>query len=297
MKWIILIIIFIVWFSFPKVRIFVSKLPRYALAFPKDAYLYFKHKKFNNAPVGFICGYVADGGEVFGSGKTLSAVKRLVSILNHYDGLMVWSDKANKMVRQHIYIFSNITINCSGAIRINCIKEYSDFIKECHGKEDKYVSYLFIDEAGSEWNSRAFSSNFTADFISDIVTCRHNNSAFIWTAQDLSLVDKLLRSVTTFVYGCSHVGRVFFNTKYSSREVENVTDIRLVKPLAITGYFASNKIFSKYDTYARFERMQRDVEEGNTLTTSQIIEQRENNPSYQYVTFRRKGKRFAKKYH
>ena len=297
MKWIVLFIIIVVPLSFPKLRIFLKKLPRYAVSFPKDVLLYVKHKKYNNAPIGFICGYVADGGEVFGSGKTLSAVKRLVGLFNKYDGLPVWSDELKKMVKQHVYIFSNITINCPGAVRIDCLQQYSDFIKECHSKDDKYISYLFIDEAGSEWNSRAFASNFTADFISDIVTCRHNGSAFIWTAQDITLVDKLLRSVTTFVYGCSHWGRVFFNMKYSAREVENVTDVRLVKPLAVSGYFASNKIFSKYDTYARFERMRRDVEEGKTLSTAQIIEQRECNPAYQYVSFRRKGKHFAKKYH
>lgn len=289
-----LIVIFaVVLFNCPRLRIFLLRLPSYLRLLPRDIMFYFKHKKYNNAPIGTITAYVADSGTPFGSGKTLSSVKKLVEIYGKYNGLTVYHN--GKFVKQYIRIFSNIDIKCAGAIRINCLQEYSDYIESHHDCEDRYVCYLHVDEAGSEFNSRAFAGNFSPDFISDIVTCRHNWSSFLYTAQSFGMVDKLLRSVTTNLYACSHTGRVFFNQAYLPKQVENVDDISMLKPFSTSGYLATDKLYSTYDTHARFERLSKEVEQGQTLSVDEIIARKEVDSAYNYVTLSHKGKRFFKR--
>lgn len=291
---IVLVILFVLVLFIPKMRIILKYIPKYITVLPRDIYLYYKHKKYNNAPIGYIAGYVADTGQVFGSGKTLSSVKNLMSIYNRYNNKIVFHN--GKFVKQLIYIFANIDINCPQAVKINTLKEYSDFVKTAHDNPDnRIVSYLYIDEAGSQFNSRAFSGNFTPDFISDIVTCRHNWSSFIWTAQDFSLVDKLLRSVTTNIYGCSHFGRIFFNVCYNARQAETVNDLSIVSPDYITGYFATDKLYQMYDTYASFERMRQDLEAGQRLSYDDILSKRDFAHDYNYIKPNHKAKKFFKK--
>ncbi len=280
-------------FNCPKVRVFLHHLPHYLKLLPRDIKLYFKQKKYNNAPIGTITAYIANSGTPFGSGKTLSSVKKLVEIYRKYNGLTVYHN--GKFVKQYIRIFSNIDINCAGAVRIRCLEEYSDYIESHHDFEDRYVCYLHVDEAGTEFNSRAFSGNFTPDFISDIVTCRHNWSSFLYTTQEFGMVDKLLRSVTTNLYACSHTGRIFYNQSYLPKQVENVDDISMLKPLTTSGYLATDALYNTYDTHARFERMSKEVKDGQTLSVDEIISRKEGDSAYNYVSLSRKGKRFFKR--
>ncbi len=288
-----LIIIILILANCPRLRVFLRKLPCYLRILPKDIRDYFKYKKANDAPIGHIIGYIASSGCPFGSGKTLSSVRRLIGIYKRYDGNMVYH--RGKFVRQHIIILSNIKINCPNCVQINTLKEYSDYIELHHNDVDRYVCYLYIDEAGSEFNSRAFVGNFTADFISDMVTCRHNWSSFIYTTQEFSMVDKLLRSVTTDTYACSHFGRVFFNQSYSPKQLESANDIGMLKPIATTGYLATDGLYSLYDTHARFKRLSKEVEEGKTLSVDEIIARKSNDYAYSYVNLSRKGRRFFRR--
>ena len=218
----------------------------------------------------------------------------LTKIFNKYNNVKVWHK--GRFVKQHIVIFSNIIINIPGAVKINCIQEYQDNMDLLHKSKDRYVCYLHIDEAGTEFNSRAFAGNFTPDFISDIVTCRHNWSSFFYTAQEFGMVDKLLRSVTIEVWACSHWGRVFFKRLFLPKSLENCDDISLLKPQKVSGYFATNELYGLYDTYARFERMKKDVKDGNILTPEEIINRRMHDvPAYAGAKFSFKGKRFMKK--
>lgn len=289
----IIIGIIIILVLFPKLRIFLNHLPEVLKWLPRDIYRYFHYKKYNDAPIGNIIGYIADVGVPFGSGKTLSSVYALNRIYKRYNNKIVFHN--GRFVRQHILIFSNIVLNIPGAIRISCIKEYSDNMELLHKSKDRYVCYLHIDEAGSEFNSRAFAGNFTPDFISDIVTCRHNWSSFYYTSQDFGMVDKLLRSVTIELHACSHWGRVFFKREFLPKSVENVDDLGMIKPTAVAGYFATDKLYSLYDTYARFQRMKKDVESGNVLTPDEILQRRSKDTAYAGAKFNFKGKRFFKK--
>lgn len=291
---IIFIIIFIIFLIFPKLRIFVNNLPNVIKWLPRDIFEYFRYKKYNDAPIGNIIGYIADSGAPFGSGKTLTSVNVLKSLHKRYNNVVVYHN--GRFVRQHIIVFSNININLPGAVKISCIKEYQDNMDLLHKSKDRYVCYLHIDEAGTEFNSRAFAGNFTPDFISDIVTCRHNWSSFFYTAQEFGMVDKLLRSVTIECWACSHWGRVFFKRLFLPKSLENCDDISMLKPQKVTGYFADNELFALYDTYARFERMKKDVADGNVLSAEEIINRRVHDvAAYNGAKFSFKGKRFFKK--
>lgn len=291
---IVVVACIVVLILFPKLRIFLNKFPKVIKWLPRDIYTYFHCKKYNDAPIGTIIGYIADSGTPFGSGKTLSSVNCLNAIYKRYNNRIVWHK--GRYVKQHIVIFSNIDLNIPGSVKISCLKDYSDNMELLHKSKDRYVCYLHIDEAGSEFNSRAFAGNFTPDFISDIVTCRHNWSSFYYTAQEFGMVDKLLRSVTIELWACSHWGRVFFRRCFLPKSVENVDDLSMLKPTSVKGYFADDRLYNLYDTYARFERMKKDVEEGNTLTVDEIIERRSNETAaFASAKFSHKGKRFFKK--
>lgn len=277
----------------PKVRIYLKNLPHILAHIPKDIYRYIRYKRYNDAPIGHITAYVANTGTPFGSGKTLSAVRELVGIYHRYNGKTVYKD--GKKCKQYIRILTNIDINIAGAVRINSLKDYMQYIKSHHDKPDRYVTYLFIDEAGSEFNSRAFSGNFSADFISDIVTCRHNWSSFYLTSQDFSMIDKLMRSVTTRLYACSHRGRVFFCESYIPKDLDKVDDLKMLKRKGIYGYFAKDKLYALYDTYARFTRLAKEVEKGQVLSVDEIISRREQNVPYSHAKFNFKGRRFFKR--
>lgn len=60
----------------------------------KDLYYYFKHNQANLYPTGELVAYVG----LFGKGKTLSAVHKVVSAYERYDGLPVWCLRRHKMV-------------------------------------------------------------------------------------------------------------------------------------------------------------------------------------------------------
>lgn len=277
----------------PKMRIYVKKLPVVLLYAPRDIYRYFRYKKYNNAPIGHITAYIANTGCPFGSGKTLSAVRALVNIYNRYNGKTVYKD--GKKCKQYIRILSNIDINCAGSVRIRNLEQYSKYIEHHRKFPDRYVTYLLVDEAGSEFNSRAFAGNFTPEFISDIVTCRHNWSSFYLTAQDFCMIDKLMRSVTTRLYACSHRGRVFFCEGYIPKDLDKVDDLKMLKRRGVYGYFAKDSLYALYDTYARFERLSKEVEKGQTLTVDEIIARKEKDTAYSHANFNFKGRRFFKR--
>lgn len=280
-------------FSMPKLRIYLKKLPIVIMYAPRDIFRYFRYKKYNDAPIGHITAYIANTGCPFGSGKTLSAVRALVNLYNRYNNKTVYKD--GQKCKQYIRILSNIDINCPGAVRITNLKQYSHYIARHVQLPDRYVTYLLIDEAGSEFNSRAFAGNFTPEFISDIVTCHHNWSSFYLTSQDFTMIDKLMRSVTTRLYACSHHGRVFFCEGYIPKDLDKVDDLKMLKRRGVYGYFAKDKLYALYDTYARFQRLSKEVDKGLTLTIDEIIARKEKDTAYSHANFNFRGRRFFRR--
>jgi len=48
---------------------------------------------------------------LFGKGKTLSVVHRVVSAYEHYDGKLVWCPRRKKFVIQKIKVISNVALS------------------------------------------------------------------------------------------------------------------------------------------------------------------------------------------
>ena len=65
------------------------KLVRYGVT---DLYAYIKYRRWNECKTGELVAYVG----LFGKGKTLSAVHKVVSMYEQYDGQMIW-DKDRAM--------------------------------------------------------------------------------------------------------------------------------------------------------------------------------------------------------
>src|SRR5574344_2112484 len=70
-------------------------------------YMYVKHNMKNLYGTGELVAYVG----LFGKGKTLSAVHKVVSAYNKYDGLTVWCPRRRKLVTQRIKIISNVALS------------------------------------------------------------------------------------------------------------------------------------------------------------------------------------------
>lgn len=66
---------------------------------------------------------------------------------------------------------------------------------------------------------------------------------------------------------------------YDSDEMEYASNPLLVKPLARTGFFVTDKDYNNYDTLATVEQLQKSVDKGDMLSEAEIIALRaRNNP-------------------
>ena len=103
----ILLIIFVVLLvMFPVFRCVVThpvSVVRYGVL---DLFQYLQRKKGNLCPTGELVAYVG----LFGRGKTLSAVHKVVSAYERYDGLTVWCDRRKKFVIQRVKVLSNVAL-------------------------------------------------------------------------------------------------------------------------------------------------------------------------------------------
>lgn len=76
----------------------------------RDAALYFLHRQYNHYGTGELVAYTG----LFGKGKTLSVVHRVVSAYRQYDGKKVWCPRRKKLVTQRVKVISN---HCYAALR------------------------------------------------------------------------------------------------------------------------------------------------------------------------------------
>lgn len=241
-----------------------------------DVRQYFKEKRYNNAPYGQIRAYVADNAVSFGCGKTLSSVRYLCQLFNKYDGKLVWCPKRQILVTQKIRILSNVELK---AVPYQPLESLAQFVLGTGEDLDKLdeengtltVTYLFIDEASSQLNSRSFKSNFDPLFISRLLTSRHVRASIIYTSQRFNMVDKLLREVTNIVVGCRKLWRFELQNIYDAFEIENASSPLLVAPLKRDCYFIPNALFFNYDTFSMLKRLEKSFSEDDMMTPEEIL--------------------------
>lgn len=240
-----------------------------------DRVLSIQHRSWNECPFGSIRCYIAHRGTAFGTGKTLSAVQEIVSAYNRYNGKTVWCSRRNKFVTQRIHVLSNVDFKTIPFERLESLSQFvseTDTIQDYDNKHDCLtVTYLLIDEASSQLNSRSFKSNFDAPFISRLLTSRHVKANLILTSQRSGMVDKLMRDCTNYYISCQKLWRFEILRYYDAYEIECAQEPNTVAPIRRSGYFIKDKMFDYYDTYASVKALEKSCKEGDMLSEEQIL--------------------------
>lgn len=274
--WILLLIVLLIVLA-------VSPVARCAIIHPisvivngaKDGWKYIKRKEWNTASYGQIICYIADSSTSFGCGKTLSATDYLVSIFRRYDGKLVWCPERGRLVTQRIKIISNVDFLTIPYERLVSLAQFVGWTDKAHDYDMENnsltVTYMLIDEASSQLNSRSFKSNFDPYFISRLLTSRHVKASIILTSQRPGMVDKLMRDCTHLYIGCNKIWRFQRQSWYDAYDVENAGSTALVSPIRKTCWFVHDSAFDNYDTYASVQSLRRSCEQKDMLSESEIV--------------------------
>lgn len=235
-----------------------------------DLYHYIKYNKRNLYHTGELIAYVG----LFGKGKTLSAVHKVVSAYNGYDGLPVWCSRRRKMVTQRIHIISNVSLSVpyEDFVSLEQIVLVSERVNEYDDLHDTLTITLVLgDEFSVQMNSREFKKNIDPMFLNTLLTCRHYHISLYYTAQRFMQVDALLRQVTSCVVDCDKTWRLQGNYVYDAWEMENATNTTLLTPIARKCWFVTDDDYAAYDTFACVGNLKKSMARGDMMTEEEIL--------------------------
>ena len=244
----------------------------------KDIYKYFRFQRWNVCSTGTIFCYVG----LFGKGKTLSAVHKVVKLYKRYNNKRIYDFNRKKWVTQKVHIISNVTlaIPYEDFVSMSQIVAVADRMRAIDEQNDTLTCTIVLgDEFSVQLNSRSFKSNIDPLFLNTLLTCRHHHISLIYTSQRFNHVDALLRQVTSYVYTCNKVWRIMVHEQYDAFELENASDPTLIKPKSRFGWFIRDAAFNAYDTLACVGNLTKSCKEGDMLTEEQILELQRNNPA------------------
>ncbi|MCI9403730.1 MAG: hypothetical protein HFF04_08675 [Oscillospiraceae bacterium] len=275
----ILLIIFVVLLvMFPVFRCVVThpvSVVRYGVL---DLFQYLQRKKGNLCPTGELVAYVG----LFGRGKTLSAVHKVVSAYERYDGLTVWCDRRKKFVIQRVKVLSNVALQIPYEDLISL--EQVVLCAERNRAEDDENDTLTItlvlgDEFSVQMNSRNFKTNIDPLFLNTLLTCRHYHISLYYTAQRFGHVDALLRQVTSYVVDCDKLWRFQRQNIYDAWEMENASNTMLLTPIGRSCWFVRNSDYAAYDTLACVGNLKKSMAEGDMMSEDEILALQCNQPT------------------
>lgn len=261
--------------AFPRVRcVFFHPVSavRYGV---QDIYHYFLYNMKNLYGTGELVAYVG----LFGKGKTLSAVHKVVSAYRQYDGLPVWCRRRHKMVTQRIKIISNVTlcVPYENFVSLEQIVLDAERKNEYDDRENTLTITLVLgDEFSVQMNSRNFKKNIDPLFLNTLLTCRHYYISLFYTSQRFMQVDALLRQVTSYVVDCDKVWRLQENDVYDAWEMENATNSSLLTPTARRCWFVKDRDYHAYDTLACVGNLKKDMREGAMMSEEEILALQQN---------------------
>lgn len=282
MKQVLFGIIIIVWVFAMFVSVFVRVVsfnPRQTVKYSVlDVYKYFRYKQWNNCKTGEIIAYVG----LFGKGKTLSAVHKVVEMYNRYNNKRVYDFSRKKWVMQKVHVISNVSISIpyENFTTLMQIVQIADRYKKIDEDNNTLTVHIALgDEFSVQLNSRSFKSNIDPLFLNTLLTCRHHHISLVYTAQRFNQVDALLRQVTSYVYACNKCWRVMIHGQYDAYELENAKNVLDVRPLRRYGWFIRDKDFKAYDTLACVNNLSRSCQTHDMLSEEQILSLQQNQPA------------------
>lgn len=274
--WILIAIVALFLFlMFPVVRCAVLHPVSVLINGARDGSQYILRRSWNAARYGQILCYVADSSTSFGCGKTLSATNYIVSLYDRYNDKIVWCGERKKLVTQKVKIISNVDFLTVPYERLVSLSQFVQWTDAAHDYDMEHdtltVTYMLIDEASSQLNSRAFKSNFDPYFISRLLTSRHVHASIILTSQRPGMVDKLMRDCTHLYIGCNKIWRFQCCNFYDAYDVENAGSTSMVAPLRRDCWFVTDRAYANYDTYASVQSLKKSCLEGDMLSESEIV--------------------------
>lgn len=260
---------------FPTFRCAVSHPVALVINGVCDLVLYVQHKDYNTYRTGELVAYTG----LFGKGKTLSAVHRVVSAYRQYDGKPVWCPRRKKMVTQRIHVISNVSLSIP----------YEDFVsleqivleserKEAYDDEHDTltVTLVLADEMSVQMNSREFKKNIDPLFLNTLMTVRHAYISMFYTAQRFGHVDALLRQVTSYVCECDKFWRFQRQSLYDAWDLENATNVQLITPFARRCWFVKNGDYAAYNTLACVGNLKKSMRAGDMMSEEEILKLQQN---------------------
>lgn len=228
------------------------------------------HAGWRRCNTGLIVAYCG----LFGKGKTLSAVHEVTYMYEKYNNKKVYDKFRKRWVLQKIQVYSNVDLSIPHQ-KFTTLQQMVDITKQREMTDELCgtltISLFLGDEFSVQMNSREFKKNFNAHLLNTILTCRHHYISLYYTAQRFGHVDALLRQVTSYVVDCDKVWRYVRNYHYDAWEMENATNVMLIKPIRRKCWFATNKEFAKYNTLACVDNLVKECEEGKMLTEEEIL--------------------------
>ena len=241
----------------------------------KDLYFHFRHKEYNRCPSGELVGYTG----LFGRGKTLSAVHKVVSSFRQYDGKTVWCPRRKKFVTQRIKVISNVSLSIpyEDLVSLEQIVLAAERNRQIDDANDTLTVTLVLgDEFSVQMNSRNFKTNIDPLFLNTILTCRHYYISLYYTAQRFGHVDALLRQVTSYVIECSKCWRFQRLALFDAWELENATSPKLLTPLSRRCWFVRDQDYNAYDTLACVGNLKHAMKVGDMMSEEEILKLQQN---------------------
>lgn len=260
-----------------------------------DLWRYIKRKEYNRYPTGELVAYTG----LFGKGKTLSAVHRVVTAYNRYNDKPVWCPRRQKIVTQRVKVISNVHLN----IPYEDFKNLAQVVFAAENNrayDDEHdtltITLVLGDEFSVQMNSRNFKTNIDPLFLNTILTCRHYYISLYYTAQRFGHVDALLRQVTSLVYECDKLWRFQRLKKYDAWDLENATSTQLIRPIHVGCWFVTNADYEAYDTLACVGNLEKSVKAGDMLTEEQILQLQQNTADANVEAVNRPSKRLVRRW-
>lgn len=238
----------------------------------RDGVKYVVYKQWRNCPYGTINAFIG----YFRGGKTLSGVHYIAKLYRRYNNLRVYDKFTKRWCTQKIVILSNVEFTTIPYIPLKNLKqmvEMGDFHKEYDEKNGTLtVTIVYVDEASTQLNSRAFKENFANPLVlGSMLQVGHYAMSFYYTTQRYLHVDCLLRQVTYNVIDCRKVWRYMKNYYYDGWEMENATNPTLLVPIRRDCWFVRDKDFWEYDTHACVETLVKSATTGDMLSTEEVL--------------------------